>query len=309
MTVNAFTCTGPYAILIMLGIKRVENRNALPCPAKGRCAISCSKRFCAAEYGEFVRWASRALKPEDFERVPAWGDVKDWPGKVVGCCDYEAGRRLGGGLSAPRSEDAAGTVVGAEILWDEGYPYWWELSDVVALDEPIACRGNVGMWTMPDELARRVTAADEATRGTRALPAPATRDASGTVNVRRIASAAEAAAVFRRAMAVAGDAEGSFVLPLDGARRMLGEPALVALGTAADTTEVRVQDVFREAFRSGAEAIIVAHNHPGGTLRPSREDVELTRRLFAAADLLGVRMLDHLIVTKDGFATIKREGV
>ena len=232
MIVNAFTCTGPYAILIMLGIKRVENRSAMPCPAKGRCAISCSKRFCAAEYGEFVRWASRALKPEDFERVPAWGDVKDWPGKVVGCCDYEAGRH-------------------------------------------------------PD------------------LSAPATRDVSGTVNVRRISSAAEAAAVFRRAMSVAGDAEGFFVLPVDGARRMLGEPALVALGTAADTTEVRVQDVFREAFRSGAEAIIVAHNHPGGTLRPSREDVELTRRLFDAAELLGVRVLDHLIVTKDGFATIK----
>ena len=88
---------------------------------------------------------------------------------------------------------------------------------------------------------------------------------------------------------------------------MLGEPALVALGTVSNTTEVRVQDVFREAFRSGAEAIIVAHNHPGGTLRPSREDVELTRRLFVAADLLGVRMLDHLIVTKDGFATIKGE--
>ena len=275
MITNAFTCTGPYAILIMLGIKRVENRSAMPCPEKGRCAISCSKRFCAAEYGEFVRWASRALKPEDFERVPAWGDVKDWPGKVVGCCDYVAVDAMTG-VSSPRS-------------WDEGYPYWWELSDVVSLDEPIACRGNVGMWTMPDKLARRVTAADEAAR----------------TPVRRISSAAEAAAVFRRAMTVAGDSEGFFVLPLDGARRMLGEPALMALGTASNTTEVRVQDVFQEAFKSGAEAIIVAHNHPGGTLRPSADDLELTRRLFVAADLLGVRMLDHLIVTTDGFATIK----
>ena len=105
MVANAFTCTGPYAILILLGLKRVENRNAMPVPAKGRvsadrrslreakslerCAISCSKSFCREEYGEFVRWASRTLKPEEFEAIPAWEEVKDWPGKVVGCCDYE----------------------------------------------------------------------------------------------------------------------------------------------------------------------------------------------------------------------------
>ena len=46
MITSAFTCTGPYAILIMLGIKRVENRSAMPVPGKGRCAVSCSKRFC-----------------------------------------------------------------------------------------------------------------------------------------------------------------------------------------------------------------------------------------------------------------------
>ena len=71
MITSAFTCTGPYAILILLGIKRVENRVsaeakpscrrqalarcAMPVPAKGRCAISCSKSFCKEEYGEFVR--------------------------------------------------------------------------------------------------------------------------------------------------------------------------------------------------------------------------------------------------------------
>ena len=88
MITHAFTCTGPYAILIMLGIKRVENRAALPSPREGRCAVSCSKSFNAAEYGEFVRWASRALRPDDFARLPSWGDVRDWPGKIVGCCDY-----------------------------------------------------------------------------------------------------------------------------------------------------------------------------------------------------------------------------
>ena len=75
MIASAFTCTGPYAVLIMLGIKRVENRSAMPAPAKGRCAVSCSKSFCKEEYGNFVQWASCALPPEDYKRIPAWGDM------------------------------------------------------------------------------------------------------------------------------------------------------------------------------------------------------------------------------------------
>lgn len=66
---NAFTCTGPYAILIMLGIKRVENRNMMPSPAKGRCAVGCSKSFCKEEFGAFVH----------FERpIPCRGNVGMW---------------------------------------------------------------------------------------------------------------------------------------------------------------------------------------------------------------------------------------
>ena len=50
----AFTCAGSYAVLIMLGIKRVENRSVMPVPAMGRCAVSCSKSFCKEEYGNFL---------------------------------------------------------------------------------------------------------------------------------------------------------------------------------------------------------------------------------------------------------------
>ena len=158
MITSCFTCTGPYAILILLGIKRVENRSAMPAPAKGRCAISCSKKFCAAEYGEFVRWAAWALEPADFEAIPAWADVKDWPGRIVGCCDYACD-----GRDARRP--SAGAADGRDArrpseVWDEGYPYWWNLSEVVALDRPIPCRGNVGMWQMPPPLAAEVTAVD-----------------------------------------------------------------------------------------------------------------------------------------------------
>ena len=100
MIQNAFTCTGPYAVLILYGIKRTENRSAWPEPREGRAAISCSKLFCKEEYGQFIAWASVNLPPEDFENLPAWREVKDWPGKVVGVCDYKARAR---GSARPES--------------------------------------------------------------------------------------------------------------------------------------------------------------------------------------------------------------
>ena len=56
MSINAFTCTGAYAVLIMSGLKRVENRSMMPSPAKGRCAMSVSKKFCRAEYDNLIAW-------------------------------------------------------------------------------------------------------------------------------------------------------------------------------------------------------------------------------------------------------------
>ena len=265
MITSAFTCTGPYAILILLGLKRVENRSAMPVPAKGRCAISCSKSFCKEEYGEFVRWAAANLQEEDFERLPSWGDVKDWPGKVVGCCDYEAGDAATG-MSPPQ-------------LWDEGYRYWWKLPEVVSFDKPIPCRGNVGMWQMPPELAAQVTAADAQER------------LVGEV----VATADDAERAFRGAVSIAGGNEGFFVLPLDAERRALTTPILVSLGEPATTT-VDVGEVFSAVLGVGAEAFLVAHNHPSGNPKPSRDDVEMTRKLMAGAELLGVRLLDHLII-------------
>ena len=272
MITSAFTCTGPYAILILLGLKRVENRSAMPVPAKGRCAISCSKSFCKEEYGEFVRWASRTLKPEEFEAIPAWNDVKDWPGKVVGCCDYEAG------TARPES---------APYQWDEGYPYWWRLSEIVAFDRPISCRGNVGMWQMPSALAAQVSAADRLARSVG----------------ERIATA-EAAELFRFAIPIADGSEGFFVLPLDDDRRVLAEPVLVSLGTSSVTTVVQPGEVFAAALKADAKSIIVAHNHPSGNATPSTQDRELTAALKKLGEVLGVTVLDHLIVGKDSFATV-----
>ena len=264
MITSAFTCTGPYAILIMMGVKRVENRSAMPVPAKGRCAVSCSKSFRKEEFGEFVRWAAVNLQEEDFERLPSWGDVKDWPGKIVGCCDHEAG------TARPES---------APYQWDEGYQYWWKLSEVVSFDKPIQCRGNVGMWLMPPLLAAQVTAADSLERSV------------GEV----VATADDAARALRAAVSIAGGNEGLFVLPLDAERRALATPILVSLGEPTTTT-VDPGEIFSAALGVGAKAVIVAHNHPSGNPKPSRDDVEMTRKLMAGAELLGVGLLGHLVI-------------
>ena len=230
-----------------------------PSPSEGRAAISCSKSFCKEEYGQFIAWASANLPSEDFEKIPAWREVKDWPGKIVGVCDYKARQRT-------QAEP-----------WDEGYVYWWDLSNVVRLPEPIPCRGNVGMWQMPPELAAKVTAA-------------------GALMRVRIETADDAYPLFRAAIPIAKDYEGFFVLPIDVERRPICKPILVSLGHMRGTTAVELGEVFREAFKHNADAIIVAHNHPSGGPKPSKADLHLTSTLKSAAQLLGIKLLDHLIL-------------
>ena len=152
---NAFTCTGAYAILILYGIKQTENRNMLPEPREGRAAISCSKSFCKEEFGRLIAWASVNLPPEDFEQLPLWCDVKDWPGKIVGVCDYKARD----GLNLVLDDGVYKSNPTPKQKWDEGYRFWWDLSNVRRLAESIPCRGNVGMWQLPESLAAKVSAA------------------------------------------------------------------------------------------------------------------------------------------------------
>ena len=197
--------------------------------------------------------------------IPAWGDVKDWPGKVVGCCDYEV-----------RGRDAF-----SPKEWDEGCPYWWKLSEVVAFDRPVPCRGNVGMWQMPPALAAQVTATDSLERSVGEI----------------VATAEDAERVFRAAVSIAGENEGFFVLPLDAERRVLRAPILVALGEATTTT-VDPGEVFSAALGVGAKAIVVAHNHPSGDVTPSAQDKVFTAELTRLGLALGVEVLDHLIVTR-----------
>jgi DNA repair protein RadC len=68
---------------------------------------------------------------------------------------------------------------------------------------------------------------------------------------------------------------------------------------------VRVGEILRDAVRSNAAAVIVAHNHPSGDPTPSPEDVALTRSIVEAGNLLDIEVLDHLVIGKARFVSLK----
>jgi DNA repair protein RadC len=73
-------------------------------------------------------------------------------------------------------------------------------------------------------------------------------------------------------------------------------------------TIVHPREVFADPIKDRASAVIVAHNHPSGVLQPSGEDDEITMKLKGAADILGIRFLDHLIFSETAWFSYKESG-
>lgn len=86
-----------------------------------------------------------------------------------------------------------------------------------------------------------------------------------------------------------------WVLHLDAKNGLLGPPLDVTQGLL-DASLVHPREVFREAVRSAAAAVVVAHNHPSGDPQPSAEDISITQQLVDAGRILGISVLDHVIV-------------
>ncbi len=95
-------------------------------------------------------------------------------------------------------------------------------------------------------------------------------------------------------------------LSLSGANEVLAS-RIVTVGIL-DSSPVHPREVFADPLSDRAAAVIVAHNHPSGQLEPSTEDLALTQRLARAGELLGIRLLDHVIVTRRGHVSLKESG-
>ena len=76
-----------------------------------------------------------------------------------------------------------------------------------------------------------------------------------------------------------------------------------------NTSLVRVGEIFREAIRRNAAAILVAHNHPSGDPSPSPEDVAITRNIVHAGQLVDIDVLDHLVVGRARWVSLKERGL
>jgi DNA repair protein RadC len=71
---------------------------------------------------------------------------------------------------------------------------------------------------------------------------------------------------------------------------------------------VHPREVFRAALREAAAALVLVHNHPSGDPSPSREDREVTERLSSAGEILGIRVVDHVIVAERGYHSFREAG-
>ena len=97
------------------------------------------------------------------------------------------------------------------------------------------------------------------------------------------------------------------VLLLDARHRVIGEVE-VHRGSL-DQSLVHPREVFAPALRESAAAILVLHNHPSGDPTPSQEDRDVTDRLVRAGELLGVRVVDHVVIGAGGHSSLARSGL
>ncbi len=79
---------------------------------------------------------------------------------------------------------------------------------------------------------------------------------------------------------------------------------IISIGTL-NSCIIHPREIFRTAITRNANSIIVAHNHPSGNLTPSKEDLDITKQLKNAGEILNILLLDHVIVSKQGYNSIK----
>ncbi len=101
--------------------------------------------------------------------------------------------------------------------------------------------------------------------------------------------------------------EEFWVLLLNKANEVIARERLSTGGSAGTVVDTKI--LFKTALDARAVAAVAVHNHPSGNLQPSQADIELTRRLRQAGDLLDLPLLDHLIVSERGYFSFADEGI
>ena len=101
--------------------------------------------------------------------------------------------------------------------------------------------------------------------------------------------------------------EEFWILYLNNSNKIIKSGQLSKGGITGTVVDVRL--AYKEALQLGAVGIILAHNHPSGTLKPSQADIQLTKKLKVAGDSLDIKVLDHLIITEKAYFSFADENM
>jgi DNA repair protein RadC len=96
------------------------------------------------------------------------------------------------------------------------------------------------------------------------------------------------------------------MITLNRANEVVSVDKISSGGTAGVIVDAKV--VFTIALNAVGHSIILAHNHPSGNLKPSEQDIEITRKLRSGGDILDIRVLDHIILSDTGYLSMADEG-
>ena len=99
-----------------------------------------------------------------------------------------------------------------------------------------------------------------------------------------------------------------FLAILLDTRNQLIKVAEISIGSL-DASVVHPREVFKEAISASAASVIFAHNHPSGVPEASEDDINLTKRLAEAGEIVGIDVLDHIIIGDEKYLSLKREGL
>lgn len=109
--------------------------------------------------------------------------------------------------------------------------------------------------------------------------------------------------VWERMEDIRGSKKEHFVVFYLDSRNQEIQRDVISMGTLNESI-VHPREVFENAIKNNTASIIIAHNHPSGSLEPSQDDIEITKKLIHAGKILDIKILSHVIVTKDAFNEI-----
>lgn len=114
--------------------------------------------------------------------------------------------------------------------------------------------------------------------------------------------------VFALSLDLVGLANEHFVVFFLNTKNRVVSRKTLSIGSL-NASVVHPREVFKAAIEKSAASIICVHNHPSGDPTPSPEDISLTRRLFETGEIVGIELLDHVIVGRDGWISLKHQGM